>query len=592
MDCESIRAKEICTDEIIRILQLYEEFHHKIDLYAGFVRWVEYSSTLTSILNRWANSNSPVAPDQLTKLLYLKTAMASAYLTGQDIEQRRLLRNYDPENKYKQNFTKLLLLSSINNLNQELFSGFLSAPDDVAFYLAIGWLSERAQMTKNAAIYHQKIVDNFNRFHNLDIELEFIPNISKAYMYTTYSSSVGKDKIKNVMHQLIATAIKSKSDNSAIGFAPSALRKNPRILVIHENLSDTHVMMRCYLGVFCRLDETFDMFHLTWNEDGHESIQAKLRNISITEENLTSIVAEIRNIKPDIILYPSIGMSTLAISLSSLRLAPIQLQLFGHPSSSNSPVIDGSKYNSFNFQNTGNEKFTTNQAFLKGIHLPFALKPIDSNLACQPRSVNSGPLSVGFNSIVMKLGPEFMEFLSQISWPENCKFNFFPAELGGRQLLSSNLIKRFFPTAQVHPVVEYEVFMQQLASQDVTICTFPFGNSNGMLDCLRLGLPTFVLKGKDVCSGPEYELLSACGLQDFIFPDKIELKKALETFLFDTDWRLQKQTQFRKIARDYISTNNIQQALDYELETMSSWFQSSIQDFKSNRACSELEYQD
>ena len=109
MDCESIRAKEICTDEIIRILQLYEEFHHKIDLYAGFVRWVEYSSTLTSILNRWANSNSPVAPDQLTKLLYLKTAMASAYLTGQDIEQRRLLRNYNPENKYKQNFTKLLL---------------------------------------------------------------------------------------------------------------------------------------------------------------------------------------------------------------------------------------------------------------------------------------------------------------------------------------------------------------------------------------------------------------------------------------------------------------------------------------------------
>ena len=51
-------------------------------------------------------------------------------------------------------------------------------------------------------------------------------------------------------------------------------------------------------------------------------------------------VALARELRPDIIYYPSIGLSPLAVRLSNLRLAPLQLAAAGHPATTHAPSID------------------------------------------------------------------------------------------------------------------------------------------------------------------------------------------------------------------------------------------------------------
>ena len=572
-------CKELQTSKVIDLLKTFSNFHHIVDMESSRLKWSEYCSIMTNILTFWAHSNASVSQEQLKFLAKYKSILSSIFLSGHDTHQRALLRCFKPQNNYKQNFTKVLLIISINNLNQLLFRGYQAAGASEALILSVGWLSERTQMTRQASIYHQKLVDDFHRFDHLLIDLDFIPLLSKSYMYTTYSNSVGKDKIKATIHKLISRAIHATSEKRALEFNRMKIRKKPKIMIIHEYFCDTHVMMRCFLPILSELDEELDITHLTWSKDSFSEAARRLKRVITCSDNLSSIIATIKREEPDVILYPSVGMHTFVISLASLRLAPIQLQLFGHPSSSNSSSIDGSLHNNnLGFLNSGPEKFASYEGYRQGIHMPITLKEMENKIWNTPLSNKTGKFNIAINAKVMKLCPDFMLFLRTIDWPaKNIQLNFFPAESGTDYLACANGIHRYFPTANVHHMSDYESFMHEMAIQDLAICAFPFGNTNGILDCLYLGLPTFVLKGREICSASESQLLLACGLQNFIFPNKKKLGEAVTKFLSDECWREDVRGVFKSNSELNIENNDISAAQRYEACNMIEWIRDCIQ---------------
>lgn len=570
-------GKDLATSKVIDLISSFTNFYRSVDTETVQLRWTEYCSIMSNILSNWANSNSSVNKDQLRILAIHKSVLSSIFLSGYDSEQRALLRCFKKENKYKQNFTKVLLLISINNMNKELFRGYQTAPDLEALYLSAGWLSERTQMTKYASVYHQKLIDDFSRFDKLSIDLDFISFLSKSYMYTTYSNSVGKDNIKAVTHNLISRAIHKYSDKRALSFSRKELRKRPKIIVVHEYFADTHVMMRCHLSILSKLDEEFDISHLTWSDENFSETANQVKEVITCPDDLSSIISYIKMLGPDIILYPSIGMNTLVIALASLRLAPIQLQLFGHPSSSHSSVIDGSLHNNnLGFVNSGPEKLSIYEGYKEGMYMPFTLKKLKSKIVHDPISKLTKKLNIAINAKVMKLCPDFMIFLRRIDWPENTQLNFFPAETGTEYFACSNTIHRYFPTAKVHHMSDYESFMRELAVQDLAICSFPFGNTNGILDCLYLGLPTFALRGEEICSAPESQILSIHGLQEFIYLNKEKFSQAITKFLVDDDWRDSVCDVFKLKSELYRDRNNCEAAQQYEARKHQEWILNSI----------------
>lgn len=562
---------DIDTESVLKSVALFGKVYRNaatVNSHPG--DWYEACSSLSTILTRWAHSNSDVTKSQLMRLLYWKAVLPSVYRAGFDNRQRILHRLTSPEKKYQKNFTKLLLLTSINHLNDDIFKVYEHTHEDISFLLAIGWLSERLQMTNNAAKFHQKIVNSFSRFKDIKISHNYFGWVSKAYMYTTYSSSEGKDTIKGVIHNIIRNSIPRRDLGKNINY------KKPTLLIFHEILSDRHVMMRIYGKTLELLEKSFNVTHFTFSKDDYTNTSQKLGKIVSSEPDINSVIDNITELSPDILFYPSIGMSTQAIVASSLRLAPIQLQGFGHPSSSHSPVIDGSIHNSHHFTTTGPERYTTYDGYSEGINLPLNLSPLSREIRKSQMSQLTGRLSIAVNAKIMKLCPEFMSFIVDLKLPNNVDLHFYPAESGTEYLACKNFINSFLPEASVHKITTYEAFMQSLSSHDLALCPFPFGNTNGILDCIYLGLPTFALRGTEVCSSSETHLLEAINLSNFVYNDKIALKDGLEQFAYDADFRSEIVSEFQEKADLFKQSNDMDRAQNFVANNFVKWVQSHL----------------
>ena len=580
LEKEYVNSSMIPTHMIVSAVSSFKEFYRDLELRESRCFWDEYTSSLTNILLKWAHSNSDLSTTELQYLLKNKCILTSMYMAGFDTRQRILLENYDPANNFVKNLTKILLLISINNLNSRLFISYQNTNDNVAFQLAVSWLSERCITARPGKIYHQKLIDNFHRYRDIKVDPEFFNWVAKAYMYTTYSNSVGKDSIKQVFHELIRKGIYQISDINSLSFNCQKIRKRPRLVIIHEYFSDTHVMMRIYQAIFKLLETEFEVYNLSWSDEPSSKAEKRLAKVVRTEPNLTSIIGKLKKISPDIIFYPSIGMHALVIALSSLRIAPIQLQGFGHPSSSHSPVIDGSIHGTSEFNRSGKERYFTYEGYKCGIHLPFTLKKIHIPYRKYDKLISPKKINIGINAKVMKLCPDFVGFLKTIDWGKDVSLNFFPAETGTEYLICQKLLKSQFPNAIVHQMEDYEIFMHQLSEQDLAICPFPFGNTNGILDSMFLGLPTFALKGVEVCSSSEFQLLNTIGASFCTFNSKTEMASAIEKFVHNEIYRTRVTTDFTRLSQDFIKSNDTKKAQRYEAGNFIKWIKQHVFDHK------------
>ncbi|HEX7637018.1 MAG TPA: hypothetical protein VF457_01365 [Burkholderiaceae bacterium] len=83
------------------------------------------------------------------------------------------------------------------------------------------------------------------------------------------------------------------------------------------------------------------LFHLGRTQDD-ETAFARERAQSFTtgERPLAAWVDAIRAARPDVLLYPELGIDALTPRLAALRLAPVQAASWGHPETTGLPTID------------------------------------------------------------------------------------------------------------------------------------------------------------------------------------------------------------------------------------------------------------
>lgn len=568
----------ISTDTLINCLEFIRTQTRKTNL-DQVSEWCEVLGFLVTVINRWVNSNAEINNEQIEKLVLLRPAIFCIYARSYDSKQKFLTASYNHGTKYKFIKTKQIILVSINNLNDQLFANYEKAPDDIKFLMAITWLRERIQITPASKKYHQLIVNSFDRFQNITIKDNWITPICSAYMFTTYSNSLNKDKIKGTVHDLIGKHYDVKYGLENIETKRKTLRAKPKILIVHERFFVGHVMIRIFHSIFVNLSKEFDVVHVAFEEKEKE-LPNNLGKIIRSEIGLGAILNSIKAEDPDVIYYPSLGMSVFTITLASFRLAPIQLQGMGHPSSSHSKVIDGSIHLNPDFKHSGFEKHYSYKGYQEGIYIPLTLKSLSRDISNVPASKHTGIWNIGINGKMMKMSPNFMEFLKNIEWPNNVSLHFFPAETGLNFFAAENSIKGYFPKATVYRVVEYEDFISQMSILDFCICPFPFGNTNGVLDCIYLGLPQFALRGSETCSSSETDFLEHIGAVDCIFDSQEDFKLAIEKFFDDENYRNRLVSGFKKKCEAFKKQNDLEKAQRYEAENFVNWIRESIQNYE------------
>ncbi|HKA39033.1 MAG TPA: tetratricopeptide repeat protein, partial [Burkholderiales bacterium] len=117
-----------------------------------------------------------------------------------------------------------------------------------------------------------------------------------------------------------------------------------RVGVVSAQFHDHSVWNAIVKGWFQMLDPdrvSLHGFHV--GSDADQETRFAAARASQFEQGKRAVrqwVEAVRDAQPDVLIYPEIGMSPVAVALASLRLAPVQVACWGHPETTGLPTVD------------------------------------------------------------------------------------------------------------------------------------------------------------------------------------------------------------------------------------------------------------
>lgn len=296
-------------------------------------------------------------------------------------------------------------------------------------------------------------------------------------------------------------------------------------LIIHEKTGRDHAMYRCWAPFIDYLKNTQTIIEMAPHANSEENLHELPKDL----KSLESFVSD-KGIQ--VIFYPSIGMEELITKIAHHRVTEVQVAGSGHPGEFPGMPIDlvvaHGDYGALH-----DEWFDLDTLYDWQPYDHSGLTKIDNKGASPLRRDGKTPI-IGIPSKTLKLSDSFLNFLEDLTETiGRVELEFFPGELDGIGYRSAaNLIARRFPRALIHRMNNYDEYMKDLSKIDVVISPFPFGNSNGLHDCLALKKPIFCLRhNRSVQSWSDSLVLTRKGRHDGVATSLASLKQKIIKFI-------------------------------------------------------------
>lgn len=417
----------------------------------------------------------------------------------------------------------LLALLGLDELTPDLFRLADRLDQQVLFQLYVGWLNQRAVVTKQGESNRGKLLTSSERLQGTQVGDTHVGLMVNSYMYCSYASHPQRHQFKETLNTLMTEAMA----NIGVDYANNRKRKTkrPTVLVIHERFLHKHAMFRCYAPHIRAMKDRFSLIALAETDKIDAPAEALFEQVHKLEAKeskpIKKLAAFIDKIKPDIIYYPSLGMSHWTVMLSNLRLAPVQVMSLGHPATSRSRQID---YVLAQFLEGDPTETHSEIVLMTEQNVAFDQHPdLPENLP-EPVAPSDRVVRIAVNSKVMKLSHRLFEICRRLSREASVtvEFQFFPGELGWYTDGITALIKSHLPDARVSPYQEYDQFLSQIAQCDMALSAFPFGNTNSTVDTCLLGIPAVVHFGPEPPAQTDKMVLKVAGHPDWLVCDNDE----------------------------------------------------------------------
>lgn len=388
--------------------------------------------------------------------------------------------------------------------------------------------------------------------------LAFLPRkvLHDVYMHCSYADLPEKHLIKREINRLTARALMQSYGDCLPVHAPQPGRKKPVVAVVLEWFTCQHSIYRTHSTSMRALREHFHLVGMAQPEATDEitrEVFDEFRELS-GGNTVGDAIRYLSGLRPDIIYYPSVGMFPLTVYLTALRLAPLQLMALGHPATTWSEHIDGVLVE---------EDYLGDLACFSE---PICAVPSDAIPYIPPASAErilpertpfrerakaawpaALPVRVAVCSSIMKINPGFLDTLKAISDRSQVpvQFCFY---MGFAQGLTFDYLRqtigRMLPTAEVNAHMPVQTYQQALNSCELFVNPFPFGNTNGLVDTVRQGLPGVCMTGPEVHTHIDEGLFRRLGLPEALIAKDREEYIAATLSLTDSPRlreRLQKQ---------------------------------------------------
>ena len=381
-----------------------------------------------------------------------------------------------------------------------------------------------------------------------------------VYMHCSYDIAENKHWVKKALNQVICRHLLEGGWTDRDVTKLGERNGKPVMVVLLEHFHSSHSIYRTHSTSMIAARERFHLIGV-----GNEAVDAAGQAVFdefhlLKGDNIFSKLNELKEIcekNGAAVLYmPSIGMDLTTIFASNTRLAPVQVIALGHPATTHSDFIE---YVIVEDDYVGSEKCFSEQLLrLPKDALPYvpsALAPqhVEYRLRENPEVVN-----IGIASTTMKLNPYFLAALKAIRDRANVKVHFHFA-LGQSSGVTHPYVERFIKSylgndATAHPHAPYDQYLRILHNCDMMVNPFPFGNTNGIIDMVTLGLVGICKTGAEVHEHIDEGLFKRLGLPEWLIANTVDeyVERAI---------RLAENHQERLALRRHIIENNGLQTL-------------------------------
>jgi hypothetical protein len=376
-----------------------------------------------------------------------------------------------------------------------------------------------------------------------------------VYMHCSYDIAENKHWVKKALNQVIRRHLLEGGWTDRDVTKLGERNGKPVMVVLLEHFHSSHSIYRTHSTSMIAARERFHLIGV-----GNEAVDAAGQAVFdefhlLKGDNIFSKLNELKEIcekNGAAVLYmPSIGMDLTTIFASNTRLAPVQVIALGHPATTHSDFIE---YVIVEDDYVGSEKCFSEQLLrLPKDALPYvpsALAPqhVEYRLRENPEVVN-----IGIASTTMKLNPYFLAALKAIRDRANVKVHFHFA-LGQSSGVTHPYVERFIKSylgndATAHPHAPYDQYLRILHNCDMMVNPFPFGNTNGIIDMVTLGLVGICKTGAEVHEHIDEGLFKRLGLPEWLIANTVDeyVERAI---------RLAENHQERLALRRHIIENN------------------------------------
>ena len=395
--------------------------------------------------------------------------------------------------------------------------------------------------------------------------IENLNNVPSAishdvYMHCSYDIAENKHWVKKALNQVIRRHLLQGGWTDRDVTKLGERNGKPVMVVLLEHFHSSHSIYRTHSTSMIAARERFHLIGV-----GNEAVDAAGQAVFdefhlLKGDNIFGKLNELKDIcekNGAAVLYmPSIGMDLTTIFTSNTRLAPVQVIALGHPATTHSDFIE---YVIVEDDYVGSEKcFSEKLLRLPKDALPYvpsALAPqhVEYRLRENPEVVN-----IGIASTTMKLNPYFLAALKAIRDRANVKVHFHFA-LGQSSGVTHPYVERFIKSylgndATAHPHAPYDQYLRILHNCDMMVNPFPFGNTNGIIDMVTLGLVGICKTGAEVHEHIDEGLFKRLGLPEWLIANTVDeyVERAI---------RLAENHQERLELRRHIIENNGLQTL-------------------------------
>jgi len=355
----------------------------------------------------------------------------------------------------------------------------------------------------------------------LDYDLYPFENISSLYFNSTYIDPDNHLRIRKKLNQTIKKYVELSPIKNFSG-------KNnpPKIAVVSKNWQSNKAVKKC-IGAFIKgLKNDFDL-SLVKIQNNKKTFQKDYfsRVFTVKKEGGYLDYSSIKKNDFDMAIFTDVGLNTESLMLSNLRIAPVQLSMYGHPVSTASDEMDCFIVGRYSETFRVKDYYTEETLMINGTGMNSVKPNIKRPTFIEKQgSISKKTINVYITASLPKINPVIRRcweiILNKTRY--DVVYHLLPGNAAMQELsVLRRDLEYYFVSDKiiVYKDLSYADYMNVIKHCDFGIGSYHYGDYNRIIDSLWMGTPVVVVKGDCGYQNTGAGALKAVGLNDLIADD-------------------------------------------------------------------------